>query len=79
MKTDYTDLMDVVRFKDVVNSYKESHKLSVKDLTTLLKNEVEEFEEAYPNERKADALLELADIVVFAGLLFNKIKQERRK
>ena len=79
MKTDYTDLMDAVRFKDTVNVFKTSHLLSVEDLVTLLKTEVQEFEEAYPKEKKADALLELADIVVFANILFNKIKEEKRK
>ena len=79
MRTDYTDLMNAVHFKDTVNSFKESHLLSVEELVALLKVEVQEFEEAYPNEKKADALLELADIVVFVNILFNKIKKEKRK
>lgn len=80
-RVDYTDLMNAIQFKDCVNSYKESHKLSKWELLELLKGEVEETEEAMKDKtaRKADELLEIADIGVFCGLLYNKIKQEKRK
>ncbi len=79
MRTDYTDMMDAVRFKDTVNSFKSSHEKTVEELIELLKGEVIELENAVRDESKANALLEVADIVVFAGLLFNKIKIEERK
>ncbi len=79
MRTDYTDMMDAVCFKDTVNSFKSSHEKTVEELIELLKGEVIELENAVRDESKANALLEVADIVVFAGLLFNKIKIEERK
>lgn len=81
MRTDYTDLMYAVQFKDTVNAYKANHKQDKFALLQFLKDEVIELEEAMhdPQGRKAYELLEVADIVVFAGMLYELIKQEPRK
>ena len=79
MRTNLEDFITAVEFKDCVNSFKTSHNLNVEELLQMLKDEVEEFEEAYKNESKQNALLEIADIGVFAALLYNKIKEEKRK
>ena len=79
MRTDYTDLMHAVQFKDTVNAYKANHKQTVEKLIEFLEEEVQELKDAYKNERKMNALLEVADIVVFAGMLYETIKKEERK
>jgi len=80
MKTDFTDLMAAVKFKDDVNAWKGSDKLSKEELIKLIEGEVEELKQAVENnERKANQLLEIADIVVFCGILYNKIMKEERK
>ena len=80
MKTDFTDLMAAVKFKDDVNAWKESDKLNKDELIKLIEGEVEELKQAIKNnERKANQLLEIADIVVFCGILYNKIMKEERK
>lgn len=80
MRTDYTDLMDAVRFKDAVNAWKDSDKLSEDTLINLIEDEVAELKQAIKNrELKADQLLEVADIVVFCGILYNKLMKEERK
>ena len=79
MKIDFTDMMDAVRFKDTVNAFKSSDTLKVELLIEMLEAEVKELKDAYKDESKSHALLEVADIVVFAALIFNKIKTEKRK